>query len=100
MHRRILVSIAALAVTSTVAALAVNTNMGSSVTEPVAEPVVQTAPGTTSASPSRAASPEPVVADLPYAPRSAAPCERMPVQRPLKKGKNFVCRASNKIRLG
>ena len=37
MHRRILVSIAALAVTSTVAALAVNTNMGSSVTEPVAE---------------------------------------------------------------
>lgn len=72
MHRRILVSIAALAVTSTVAALAVNTNMGSSVTEPVAEPVVQTAPGTTSASPSRAASPEPVVADLPYAPSEAA----------------------------
>ncbi|MDO5068256.1 MAG: hypothetical protein Q4D96_13340, partial [Propionibacteriaceae bacterium] len=78
MQKRILVSIAALAVTSAVAAAAVNTSIGSNVTEPVAEPAVRTAPSVAAASPERSASEEPeseptVVAELPQAPSDAAP---------------------------
>ncbi|WP_260425068.1 family 16 glycosylhydrolase [Arachnia propionica] len=65
--------------TSAVATVAISTTGGSSVAEPVVEPVARTAPSATSASPARSASlepesePEPAVAELPYAPSEAVP---------------------------